>query len=86
MSDKKCNGWSNYATWKINMELVADGDWKFPVTSDCIKEYVEHVVFDHSGDMGLMESYARSFIAQVDFRELAKHVNEDLQIQAQYDN
>lgn len=86
MSDKKCNGWSNYATWKINMELVADGDWKFPVTSDCIKEYVEHVVFDHSGNMGLMESYARSFIAQVDFRELAKHVNEDLQIQAQYDN
>lgn len=86
MSNKKCNGWSNYATWKINMELVADGDWKFPVTSDCIKEYVEHVVFDHSGNMGLMESYARSFIAQVDFRELAKHVNEDLQIQAQYDN
>ena len=85
MNDKKCNGWSNYATWKINSEIVSGGDWEFPVTYDFIEEYVEHVVFDHHGDMGLMESYARSFIAQVDFRELAEHINKDLQIQQQYE-
>ena len=85
MSDKKCNWWSNYATWKINSEIVSGGDWEFPVTYDFIEEYVEHIVFDHCGDMGLMESYARSFIAQVDFRELAEHINKDLQIQQQYE-
>ncbi len=27
MDTKKYNGWANYATWRINLELLSDPDW-----------------------------------------------------------
>ena len=44
MSDKKCNGWSNYATWKVNAEILSDMDFSH-VTYDYLEEVVEHEVF-----------------------------------------
>ena len=86
MNDKKCNGWTNYATWRINSELIGDQEFEEPVTKEYIEDLVEHFVFDHSGSMGLMEDYARAFISEVNFYEIAESVNHDIKLQAEYDN
>ena len=27
MSDKKYNGWTNYATWRVQLEIIDGYDW-----------------------------------------------------------
>ena len=86
MSDKNYNGWTNYATWRINAELIADEEFEEPVTKEYIESLVDMIVFDHSGSFGLMEDYARAFISEVNFYEIAESVNNDIKLQTEYDN
>jgi len=95
MSDTKYNGWTNYATWRINLELF-DGydltnliddpagepvDW----VADQLKEHAEQCVFmyaeDERGSPSLMEDYARAFMQEVNWHEIAAHLVEDYQVQ-----
>lgn len=66
------NGWNNYATWRINLEIF-DGiqeDWD----AEKCKDYVEEIL-EQSPKLAL--DYARAFLRQVDYREIAEHINED---------
>ena len=81
MNINEYNGWSNYATWRINLELFSDMDYKdcfdeFP-NVEMLEDYVENVVFEHHGNMGLMEDYARAFIRDVNFFEIYDHIREN---------
>ena len=81
MNINECNGWSNYATWRINMEIFSDLDYtdlfdEFP-NVEMLEDYVEHLVFDHHGDMGLMEDYARAFLSNVNYHEIYDHIREN---------
>ena len=81
MSINKYNGWTNYATWRVNLELFSDMDYKdyfdeFP-NVEMLEDYVENVVFEHTGSMGLMEDYARAFIREVNFFEIYDHIREN---------
>ena len=78
------NGWTNYATWRVNLELIADQEFEEPVTKEYIESLVDMIVFDHSGSFGLMEDYARAFISEVNFYEIAESIN--LELQTEYDN
>ena len=89
MSDNKYNGWSNYATWRINLELFNDWDFTEEVLEsddegwrpdvDYLKDLVENWVFEnHTGSLGLVEDYARAFVDQVNFHEILEHVLEDI--------
>ena len=77
-NDQTHNGWTNYETWRINIELFfglyydMDGE---KVTAESCKEYAEEVVSE-SGE-GLALDYARAFIASVNWQEIADHLNED---------
>ena len=69
MNYKEYNGWTNYATWRINLELFSDMDItdyfdELP-TTEMLEEYVENVVFDYTGHFGLVEDYARAFLNNV---------------------
>lgn len=83
---RKCNGWSNYATWKVNAEILGDMDFSH-VTYDYLEEIVEHEVFGNYNDKNnrLMYEFAQAFISQVDFRELAEHINEDVDLQLKHE-
>ena len=75
------NGWTNYATWRINLELFNDMDVtdyfdELPTTV-MLEDYVENVVFDHSGRMGLMEDYARAFLCNVNYHEILEYTREN---------
>ena len=44
------NGWTNYATWRINLELFSDMDVEdyfdeFPDVDE-LKDYAENVIFE----------------------------------------
>ena len=75
------NGWSNYATWKVNLEILGDIEFKDPVNVDQLKIIVEECVFENFDTCStpyLIEDYARSFLRQVNFQEIAESINEEL--------
>ena len=84
MNINEYNGWTNYATWRINLELFSDMDYKdyfdeFPDT-EALEDYVEHVVFENYNDrLGLVEDYARAFLNNVNYREIYESIMENYQ-------
>jgi len=80
------NGWSNYETWRVNLEILGDIQWveeEIEILSpEMLEEYVENAVFENngiSGHLGLMEDYARAFLANVDYREIYESIMENYQ-------
>lgn len=84
MYTQQYNGWSNYATWKINLEILGDIEFDTIVSVDQLKEIVEDVVFSNyksRGESYLVEDYAKAFIDQVDFYEIAEAINREVLLQ-----
>ena len=77
-NDQTHNGWTNYATWRVNLEIFdgmhSDMDGE-KVTAESCKDYAEEVVSE-SGE-GLALDYARAFIGDVNWQEIADHLNEE---------
>jgi len=86
-NDKTYNGWTNYATWRVNLE-VFDGFDPYDNFSDnqanmmewlpdTLKEYAEEIIFQETEKCrmsGLMEDYARAFLSDVNWFEIAEHM------------
>ena len=94
MTDTTYNGWSNYATWRINLEIFdgmeheLDGyidDKEEPDTygfSQSLQELAEEIIFSGMGyderrPSNLVEDYARAFLQDVNWYEIAKHIIND---------
>jgi len=81
----KYNGWTNYATWRVNLEMF-DGmlvtdicTSRVPVVSelkDDLKEFAEHLI-EQSSTEGLARDYALAFLSDVDWWEIANHMIAD---------
>jgi len=81
MSDKKYNGWLNYATWRVFTDTLIDIEWEHKVTANNLQEIVEDIVFSQyemKNGSFLVEDYARVFIESVDFEEIAENINFDI--------
>lgn len=88
MSDTKYNGWTNYATWRVNLEIF-DGFDPYDYFSDdqatmadwlpsALEEYADQVIFEcASVPAGLAMDYARAFLQEVDWHEIAEHMMQD---------
>ena len=81
------NGWTNYATWRINLEILGDIQWIEEeievLNEEMLEDYVENAVFENngiSGYLGLMEDYARAFLNNVNYREILEHILEDYKL------
>lgn len=73
------NGWTNYATWKVNLEILADIEFDHKVTADDLEEIVEECVFRNPNTCDtpyLVEDYARCFLSDVNYEEIAEAINE----------
>jgi len=85
MSDTTYNGWTNYATWRVNLE-VFDGlePEMFDLSLDSwdlrhvVQDFAEEVIFSHAyderGPSSLIEDYARAFLQDVNWHEIAEHL------------
>ena len=96
MTNQTYNGWTNYATWRVNLEMVdgmtleyftdsfsrAYGDDK-ESPADVGESIEEHVksIMDEAPD-GLVKDYANAFISDVNWYEIAEHLIEDEQAAA----
>jgi hypothetical protein len=79
------NGWTNYATWRINLEIF-DGtsmeDMSWDGFSDAyelgqeLQQYAEEVVFGFDRKSSLAESYASAFMGDVNWTEIASSLIE----------
>ena len=88
MSEKH-NGWSNYATWRINLEIIDGIEIETKMCAATIQEIVEDVVFSQyelGNGSHLIEDYARAFVSEVNFYEIAQSINERLELQTKYDD
>lgn len=93
MSNTTYNGWTNYATWRVNLEVFdgfdpyeyfSDANDEFDPSelADNLKEFAEEVIFsghhyDARGQTNLMQDYARAFLSDVNWHEIASHMIED---------
>jgi len=76
------NGWTNYATWRVNLEILGDIEFEETVTADDLKEIVEDCVFNNTVEKDcLAADYARAFIQQVNFYEIAESINSEIDLQ-----
>jgi len=79
---KEYNGWTNYATWRVNLEILGDIEFEDIVSADDLKEIVEDCVFNNTVEKDcLAADYARSFIQQVNFYEIAESINSEIDLQ-----
>ena len=94
MNDKTYNGWTNYATWRANLEIF-DGletSEMFDLTLDAwdlghvLQDYAEEVVDmsirDHEAP-SIAQDYALAFLADVNWYEIAKHMIDDAKAEAE---
>lgn len=84
MSDTKYNGWTNYETWRVNLEMINGSDWhcRFDDRPEPyelgqeIKFWAEEII-ENSAPDGLARDYAMAFLQNVNWREIAAHLIED---------
>ena len=83
MKDTTYNGWTNYATWRVNLEMI-DGldpsDFGTGLDSydlgQALKDYADEILCQGCGYEGLVLDYARAFLSDVNWREIAEHMIE----------
>lgn len=93
MKDDRYNGWTNYATWRVQLEIISDyvdaeierikdGDTELVDMAayelgNYLHEYVEETILtENENSQSLETAYARAFLDDVNWRELAEHAQE----------
>lgn len=100
MSLQRYNGWANYATWRVNLELI-DGDndyWNDLLDqmqeadpddvqyemTQAVEEHVQQILDSYDCGNSLIRSYADAFVSDVSYYEIAKHLIEAHKLEQQY--
>lgn len=90
METEKYNGWTNYATWRVNLEMFDGFDprewWQgsFETAYDlgiACKELAEERILSDCGPgaltgQNLAADYAMAFLSDVNWTEIARHMIE----------
>ena len=76
------NGWTNYATWVTNLEVLDGIDWKDynmgePISAEMVEDYVD-MVMQESPELAV--SFANRFLNDVNYREIVEHINDDFDL------
>ena len=75
------NGWTNYATWRVNLEMfdgydgASDNDLDAYDLGQSLREMALETVAEQAS--GLALDYAEAFLADVNWYEIAEHMIED---------
>ena len=70
----KYNGWNNYATWRVMLELFDRHTPEDNLNAYRCKELAEDLV---ARSARLAKDYANAFLDEVDWHEIAEAVNEE---------
>lgn len=82
---EKYNGWTNYATWRVNLEIF-DGYDPYDAGHDsstsaydlglALKDIAEELLAADANEGSLAYTYAMAFISDVNWTEIARHMIE----------
>lgn len=81
MTDTRYNGWTNYETWRVNLEIF-DGMDILEFLGPCentyelsklMQEYAENLITDYKYETNLAQDYALAFLSNVNWAEIARH-------------
>ncbi len=82
MTTTEYNGWTNYATWRVNLEMFdgqpidnIDADSDLHDVARDIRDLAHEYIQEQAS--GLALDYALSFLSDVNWREIAQHQIED---------
>ena len=92
MNDNSYNGWTNYATWRVNLEIFDNlpledfsgftvKSWEEPDIyglSKALQERAEYYV-ECTSQEGLARDYALAFLSDVNWYEIAQHMVADIE-------
>jgi hypothetical protein len=78
MTTTEYNGWTNYATWRVNLEMfdgqpldsIDAGSDSYDVANDLRDLAHEYI---HEQGSGLALDYALAFLSDVNWHEIAQH-------------
>lgn len=76
MTNERYNGWTNYPTWRVHLELVDGVEFESTDTYQLgreIKTFCEDYL-DQMADDGLVKDFAIAFIDNVNWYEIAEHI------------
>jgi hypothetical protein len=83
-NENRHNGWTNYATWRVNLEIFDGIDLEYftdeigkgdvYALSKRLKEFADNVISADGTVEGTAVDYARAFLAEVNFYEISKHL------------
>jgi len=87
--DTKYNGWTNYATWRVNLEMfdgyptecIDETDDPYDLSLSC-KDWAEELICMDARE-GFARDYALAFLSDVNWHEIATHMIEDYRTQEQ---
>ena len=78
------NGWTNYATWRVNLEMFDGHDSTdgYKVTPEDCENYAHAVLLEneteHGTEGGLVFDYSLAFLDDVNWSEIAESINENV--------
>ena len=76
------NGWTNYETWKVNLELI-DSEYlgeiledfdDFDNFVDAVKDHAEEYAYLNVQENSFAESAVHALLADVNWYEIAEHI------------
>jgi len=77
MTTTEYNGWTNYATWRVNLEmfdgtdLASDNDLDAYDLGQMLRGVAEDLLSEQGS--GMVLDYALAFISDVNWHEIAQH-------------
>ena len=82
MKDTTYNGWTNYATWRVNLEIFDGIAWLDQFddgidlydAANILKKYAETIILDYKTEATLAEGFALAFMSNVNWREIAQRM------------
>jgi len=96
--DQKYNGWTNYETWRIGLEIFDGYEMNCIDSADSqeealemvepenLKDYVEEILLaDGQNEQSLVMSYAMAFVEDVNFYEISEHLQDDVKRHFEYE-
>ncbi len=72
-TNKTYNGWTNYATWRVNLEVFDGSDMSW--TAKSAREFAEELIVEQSS--GIAQDYAFAFLSEVNWHEIAEHYQDE---------
>ena len=77
---KGYNGYSNYATWRVQLEILDGIEWEAPIKAGDLQYIVEGAVFNNTVEKDcLAAGYASAFLNDVNYYELERIINQEMQ-------